>query len=104
MNTEFKKYEIISFIFFINACTWPFLVNTKITILGVIFDETYLVNFIITIVCLIFFTVKAIWSLSFSKIKKTLFIFVQLICCLIIYAIWLIIWLFMFSGGISFGE
>ncbi len=101
MNKEFKKYEIISFIFFINACTWPFLDNTKITILGIIFNRTYLVNIIITIVCLSFFTVIAICKLNTSKIKKVLSIIVQLIAFFILYAIWLVTWFFMFSDGIN---
>lgn len=91
MNEKFKKYELFVCLLFVFNCILTFFLE-------------YWYILIFSSLCIIIFTVMAIWSLSFSKIKKALFIFAQLICCLIIYAIWFVIWFFMFSDGISFGE
>lgn len=91
MNEKFKKYELFVCLLFVFNCILTFFL-----------DYWYLLIF--TSLFIIIFTAMAIWSLSFSKINKVLLIIAQLICCLVIYAIWVVIWFFMFSDGIRFGE
>lgn len=87
MDKNFKKYEIIVSVFFIYSCIVPFIGWW----FSLIFSSLYIV----------IFTSKAIWCLNFSKIKMALLIIAQLICCIILYAIWIVIWFFIFTDGIN---
>lgn len=91
MNEKFKKYELFVCLLLVFNCILTFFL-----------DYWYLLIF--TSLFIIIFTAMAIWSLSFSKINKVLLIIAQLICCLVIYAIWVVIWFFMFSDGINLGK
>ncbi len=94
MKIKFLIYEIISFLFFINACTWFFLDNyfsyTKYILI------TFL-NITITILGLVAFTVKAMCVFDISKAKKVLLIIVQLVVYFILYVIWFVIYLILFG-------
>lgn len=90
MNKEFKENEIVVCVLFVYSCTLP----------GI--DCWYAL--IISALCTVIYTSKAIWSLkglNLSKIKKVLLIVAQLVGCLILYAVWLLIW-FRISDGLDF--
>lgn len=100
MNKDLKKYEIISLVFLANACAGFFLNNSKITILRIIYDETYVLNVILTVIGLIFFTIKAICKLNISKWKKVLLILAQLIVYFIFWVICGVIYVLFFTADI----
>ena len=100
MNKDFKKYEIISLIFYANALSWLFFWGTSERKLA-IFGHTWPLNGILTLIGLVFFAVKAICQLDIPKWKKVLFIIAQLVAYFIIYVICSVIYLLFFTADIS---
>lgn len=89
MKIKILIYEIISFLFFINACSWlPFCDYFDYT-KYIIFTFS---NITITILGLAEYTAKAMCMFNISKTKKVLLIIAQLAVYFILYVIWFIIW------------
>ncbi len=84
---KFKKYELISFLFFLNSCTWVFYPGLFNSIPIAWF---MILNVIITVISVIIFTIKAIFYLNISKFKKVLLVVVQLIAYFIVFVIWVL--------------
>lgn len=82
MNKDFKKYEIISLIFYAHALSWLFFWGTSKRKLA-IFGHTWPLNGILTLIGLV------------------LFIIAQLIAYFIIYVICSVIYLLFFTADIS---
>ena len=99
MKIKILIYEIISFIFFINACSWllPFYNYFGYT-KYIIFTFS---NITSTILGLATFTTKAMCMFNISKTKKVLLIIAQLAVYFILYVIWFIIY-FILYGDIYF--
>lgn len=99
MNKDFKKYEIISLLFYAHALSWLFFWGTSERKLA-IFGLTWPLNGILTLIGLVFFSVKAICQLDISKCKKVLFIIAQLIAFFIIYVICSVVYVLFFTADI----
>ena len=88
MNEYFKKYELISFVFFLVSCTS-------------VYGFGYLLYFFVG-AAIIVFTIKAMATLNKSKVKKVLLVIAQLVGYVILYIVWIIIYLiFFWTGGLG---
>jgi len=96
---KFQKYEIASFIFFLNSCTWLFL--DSVFSLQKYFWFMVL-NITLTIIALITFTILAFFNMNISNLKRVLLVVAQLIAYFIIYVIWFFVFVFFLNGGIVF--
>lgn len=92
---KFKKYELISFLFFFNSCTWVIFPSLH----GSIYSAFMILNVIITVIGIITCTIKAIFNLNISKFKKILLVVAQLIAYFIIFVIWGIFVIFGIQDG-----
>ena len=91
MNKQFIKYEMLSFLLFINACTWVLLEHYFN-----IFSTTEHLWFtipdvILTIIGIIKFTKDAASNLEVSEATKKMLVTSQLLCLFIIYIIYIFI-------------
>ncbi len=91
IDDKFIKHEIAAGVSFICYCMVQFIDNEKV----------YQCGFTFSALCLLIFTVKAMWSLIYySNIKKVLLIIAQFVGYFILYVIWFIIWLEITGGSI----
>lgn len=91
LNRQFIKYEMLSLLLFINACTWV-LLEHYFNIFSITKHMWFTIpDVILTIIGIIKFTKDAASNLEVSEATRKILVTSQLICLVIIYIIYIFI-------------